>query len=106
MNAETASPVTSFRTAARAAVRNEVTGEAVSAFMEHLDRIVAEAAPEAELNNARRYLSDSFPLQIETAARVARMVAQLRIYELPDNYWDTYRTSICLLYTSPSPRDS
>lgn len=79
---------------AYAAVRNEVTEQAMAGFMEHLDRIVAEAAPEQELDNAKRYLSDSFPLDIETAGRIASMVEQLREFGLPDDYWDTYRTSI------------
>lgn len=79
---------------AYAAVRNEVTEEAMAAFMEHLDRIVAEAPSEEELTNAQRYLSDSFPLDIETAGRIASMVEALRIFGLPDDYWDTYRTSI------------
>ncbi len=79
---------------AYAAVRNEVTADAMAGFMEHLDRIVAQAAPESELNDAKRFLSDSFPLEIETAARIASMVEFLRVYSLADDYWDGYRTSI------------
>lgn len=79
---------------AYAAVRNEVTEEAMSGFMEHLSRIVAETPPEEEVADAQRYLSDSFPLQIETAARIAFMVEELRIYGLPDDYWGTFRSEI------------
>ena len=79
---------------AYAAVRNEVTEAAMAGFMEHLDRIVAEAAPEGEVADARRFLSDSFPLEIETAGRIASMVEALRVFGLPDDYWDGYRTSI------------
>jgi zinc protease len=79
---------------AYASVRNAVTAEAMSAFMEHLDRIVTEAPPAEELNNAQRFLSDSFPLRIETPGKIADLVAQLRIYGLPDDYWDTFRTQI------------
>ncbi|MBX3269360.1 MAG: insulinase family protein [Sandaracinaceae bacterium] len=77
-----------------ARVRNQVTAEAVAGLFEHLDRIVAEAPPAEELANAQRYLSDSFPLQIETAARIGHMVQQLRVFDLPEDYWDTYRSSI------------
>ncbi|MCA9605329.1 MAG: insulinase family protein [Myxococcales bacterium] len=77
-----------------ARVRNQVTAEAVAGFFEHLDRIVAEAPPDDELNAAQRYLSDSFPLQIETASRIGYMVQQLRVFDLPADYWDTYRSSI------------
>lgn len=79
---------------AYAAVRNEVTADAMAGFMEHLDRITREAPPADELLDAQRYLSDSFPLDIETPARVAYMVEALRVFGLPDDYWDTFRTSI------------
>lgn len=79
---------------AAASVRNEVTGEAVGAFFEHLERITNEPVPETELADAHRYLGDSFPLKIETAARVADLVADLRIFGLPDGYWDSYRSQI------------
>ncbi|MGE0787738.1 MAG: M16 family metallopeptidase [Sandaracinaceae bacterium] len=79
---------------AYASVRNEVTAEAMRGFMEHLDRIVAETPPDAEVADARRFLSDSFPLQIETAGRVASMIQELRIFGLPDDYWDGYRSAI------------
>ena len=79
---------------AYASVRTEVTEEAVGAFFENLDRIVAEAPPEPELANAQRFLSDSFPLKIDTPGKIASLVADLRVFGLPDDYWDGYRTSI------------
>lgn len=79
---------------ASASVRNEVTGEAMSAFMEHLHRIVAEAPSAQETTDAERYLSDSFPLRIDTPGKIADLVADLRVYGLPDDYWDTFRTQI------------
>lgn len=79
---------------ARASVRNAVTDQALTGFMEHLNRIVAEAAPEAEIADAERYLSDSFPLKIDSPGKVADLISDLRIYGLPDDYWDGYRTAI------------
>ncbi|MDQ3033359.1 MAG: insulinase family protein [Myxococcota bacterium] len=70
------------------------TPAAMDAFMEHLERIVSEPPPPAELQNAQRFLSDSFPLQIDTAGRIAGLVSDLRLYDLPDDYWDGYRTQI------------
>lgn len=84
--------VSPFR--ARAAVPNARTELAMDAFMEHLQRIVTEEPPADETQDAERYLSDSFPLQIETIGRVAYMVAYLRIFNLPDDYWDSYRSQI------------
>jgi zinc protease len=79
---------------AQASVRNAVTLEAVSAFFEHLDRIVREEAPEAELADARRYLSDSFPLRIDTTGKIAGLVSELRVFGLPDDYWEGFRRAI------------
>jgi zinc protease len=84
--------VSPFR--ARAAVPNARTAPAMDAFMEHLERIVREEAPQAEIADAERYLSDSFPLQIDTYGRVAWMVEYLRLFQLPDDYWDGYRSQI------------
>jgi zinc protease len=84
--------VGSFR--ASAAVRTEVTGLAMDGFFSHLDRIVKEAPPAEELASAHRFLADSFPLAIETADRIAELVSDLRVYGLPDDYWDSFRSNI------------
>jgi predicted Zn-dependent peptidase len=77
-----------------AAVRNEGTGEAIKALMEHLDKIVKETIPNDELTDMKQYLVDSFPLQIDTSDKIAELVADLRVFGLPDNYWDTFRSQI------------
>ena len=79
---------------AYASVRNEATAEALRAFMEHLDRIVGEAAPAAELADAKRFLIDGFALDIDTAGKIADLVAKLRVYGLPDDYWEKLRPGI------------
>lgn len=76
------------------AVRTEVTGQAVEGFFEHLERWVSEAPTAEETGHARDFLSDSFPLSIDTPGKIAGMVADLRIFDLPDDYWDGYRSSI------------
>jgi zinc protease len=82
-------PFTAF-----ASVRNEVTAEALAAFNEHLQRIVREAPAQGELQNAKHYLIDRFPLRIETADKIAELVADLRSYGLPDDYWDRFGSEI------------
>jgi predicted Zn-dependent peptidase len=77
-----------------AAVRNEVTPQALKAFFEHLQRISNEPAAESELANAKRLLVDSFPLHIETPGEIAGLVSDLRAYNFPDNYWDGFRSQI------------
>ena len=77
-----------------ASVRNEVTAEAMSAFNEHLQRIVAEPVGAEELAAATRFLIDRFPLRIETPDKIAQMLSELRIYGLPDDYWDRFGAAI------------
>ena len=77
-----------------ASVRNEVTAEAMSAFNEHLQRIVAEPASAAELESAKRFLIDRFPLRIETPDKIAQLLVELRTYGLPDDYWDHFGPAI------------
>jgi zinc protease len=78
-------PFTAF-----ASVRNDVTAQAMAAFNEHLQRIVREPASQQELVNAKHYLVDRFPLRIDTAEKIADLVADLRTYGLPDDYWDRF----------------
>jgi predicted Zn-dependent peptidase len=75
-------------------VRTEVTNQAVDAIFEHLDRIVAEAPSEGEIHSAESFLADSFPLRIDTPGNIAQLVAELRTFGLPDDYYDTYRTRV------------
>lgn len=79
---------------AYSAVRNEVTAEAMSGFMEHLSRIVSEPAASEEVEASKRFLIDRFPLDIDTAGKIAHLVSNLRIFGLPDDYWDGYRAQI------------
>lgn len=77
-----------------ASVRNEVTSEAMAAFSEHLERIVREAPSQQELADAKSYLVDRFPLRIDTPDKIAALVAQQRLYGLPDDYWDRFGEQI------------
>jgi zinc protease len=79
---------------AYASVRTEVTTEAIGAFFEHLERIHLEQAEPEELVNAKRYLSDSFPLKVDTPGKLAELVVELRTFGLADDYWDRYRQAI------------
>jgi predicted Zn-dependent peptidase len=84
--------VSPFR--ANASVRNEVTGEAVGAFLENIDRWRTEAASAQEMDNARTYLTGVVPLYMETPSSIASMIAVQRTLGLPRDYWTTYRGRI------------
>jgi len=76
------------------AVRTQVTTDAVAGVFEHLERIVAEPVTADELHFAETYLSDSFPLQIDTPRKVVQLVCESHIFQLPEGYWDSYRSAI------------
>lgn len=79
---------------AYSSVRTEVTTEAIGAFFEHLELINQKPAEGQELTNAKRYLSDSFPLRVDTPGKLAELVLKLRTFGLPSDYWDHYRNWI------------
>ncbi|MBC7173749.1 MAG: insulinase family protein, partial [Polyangiaceae bacterium] len=79
---------------ASTSVRTDVTADAVEAIFSHLDRITTSAPEPSEIADAGRFLADSFPLRIDTPANVARMVQDLRVFGLPDEYYDEYRSRV------------
>jgi predicted Zn-dependent peptidase len=76
------------------AVGTEVTAPAVREILSEL-RVMAEDGPtDAEVEAARDYIAGIFPLRVETSAQVAARVAELLVYDLPDDYHATYRDRI------------
>lgn len=79
---------------AGAGVRTAVTGDALHALFAHVGCIASDAPPEAELAQTRSFLVDSFPLRVESAGNVADLVNDLRTYNLPDDWYDGFRTRV------------
>ncbi len=79
---------------AGAQVRTPMTGDALHALYLHLQCITHDAPPSPEMDETRSYLIDSFPLSIETPGNIADLVSALRIFHLPDDYFDTFRTRV------------
>jgi zinc protease len=69
--------------------RPENARRAIDAIRFELSR-AAEGVGEEELNDARSYLTGSFPLRFTTYGRLARFWSRSSFYEWPDNYLDTY----------------
>ena len=79
---------------AAAAVQTEVTVDAIRELLGQLERIRAEAPPEDELREVRDYLVGVFPLRFETTAGIAAAIEPMAVYDLPDDWWQTYRPSL------------
>ena len=79
---------------ATAEVRTPVTGASLHEFFYELRRIRDEAVTGEELKNAKSYLSGVFPIRIETQDGLIDQLVSIRMYDLPDDYLETYREQI------------
>jgi zinc protease len=76
------------------AVQSEVTAPALREILLEIDRIRGERISEEELSLARDYLDGVFPIRYETTAAIASALATLVIYDLPADYYDSYRKNV------------
>ena len=76
------------------AVKSDVTADAAKEILLEISRIRADAVSEDELTLATSYLDGVFPIRYETTDSIARALAALTIYELPNDYFDSYRANI------------
>ena len=79
---------------ATAAVQTEVTVDAIRELLGQLERMRADAPGSDELAEVRDYLVGVFPLRFETTAGIAAAIEPLAVYDLPDDYWHTYRSRL------------
>jgi zinc protease len=70
--------------------KNETALEAIGIAKEEIRRIRREPVSEAELNDAKDYLTGSFPLRFDTMHKVANFLAQVEYFELGLEYPQHY----------------
>jgi zinc protease len=75
---------------ANSSVRTEVTEGAMREFMYELKRIRSVPVETPELENAKRALIGSFALSLEDPQALLQNIVTQRLYNLTDDYWDTY----------------
>lgn len=76
------------------AVETAVTADALREIVAEFTRIREETVSDTELSLAVSYLVGVFPIRFETTAEVAGGLANVEIFRLPSNYFDTYRERI------------
>ena len=76
------------------AVASEVTAPAAKEALGEIERIRKERITPAELSLATSYLDGVFPIRYETTDAIAGALATLVRYELPDDFYDTYRQKV------------
>ncbi len=74
---------------ASAAVQTDVTDKALTEFFNELNAIGRPVSDE-ELSRARNYVALDYPNSFETISRIAGELAELIMYGLPDDYFNTY----------------
>ena len=79
---------------ATAAVQTEVTVDAIRELLGQLERIRDAPPGEDELAEVRDFLVGVFPLRFETTGGIASAIEPLAVYELPHDWWHTYRSSL------------
>lgn len=77
-----------------AEVRTPVTGASLKEFFYELGRIRDEVVSEKEIRDAKSFLTGVFPLQIETQEGLINRLVQIKMYDLPADYLQTYRDRV------------
>lgn len=79
---------------ASCAVQTEVCEAALNEMLSEIRRIREAPVTPDELSLATSYLAGVFPLRFETTAAIAGALASQVIFELGDDYFDTYRERV------------
>jgi predicted Zn-dependent peptidase len=81
-----------------ASVQTPATADAIAEMMREV-REMRGARPitQAELDTARATLTRGYPRNFETADQLARSVAQLALYDLPDDYFSRFVPTVAAL---------
>ena len=79
---------------ARAAVETGVTRRAFDEILGEIKRMLTDPPSDMEMQLARNALTLSLPRQFETASQIAGKVSQNATYDLPPDYWLSYRDRV------------
>ena len=74
---------------AAAGVQTDKTGESVGEFFKELTGML-KPIPAAEVARAKNYVALSYPRNFETTRDIAAELADMIVYNLPDDYFNTY----------------
>jgi zinc protease len=76
------------------AVRSDATDASAREVLVEIDRIRSQPVGAEELSLATSYLDGVFPIRYETTSAIAAALATLVVHELPDDYFDEYRSNV------------
>jgi len=70
--------------------KNESTNTAIEEILKEINAIRSVYVSDEELSDAKSFLTGSFPMRIETSARIARFLVAVEYYGLGVDYIDNY----------------
>jgi zinc protease len=73
-----------------AQTKNESAATVVKEILKQMNKIRTEYITDQELQDAKAYLTGSFPRRLETGRKIADFLAAAQFYELGDDYADKY----------------
>jgi predicted Zn-dependent peptidase len=77
-------------------VQSDGTAEAITTSLLEIHAIRTDRPPTLEeVEVAKAALTRSYPRNFETAEQIARAMAQLVLYALPDDYFDSFTSHVC-----------
>jgi zinc protease len=74
--------------------KNASAREAITLSLQQMERIRKEPVTEKELEGAKKYLIGSFPMRLDTQAKLANFLSQVEYYGLGLNYPEKYPSLI------------
>ncbi len=74
--------------------RSKSTNEAIEGALAEIQKIRSAPVTDTELNEAKAYLVGSFPLRMETTARLASLLSAIEYYQLGLDYFEKYPSYI------------
>lgn len=70
--------------------KNESAGIVIKEILKQINRMRTELVTDNELEDAKSYLTGSFPRRLETSRRIADFLAAVEFYNLGDDYIERY----------------
>jgi len=74
--------------------RTDVTDKSVVESLKEINRLKTEEVSESDLRFAKDFLIRSLPRGFETPGQIANQLATLVLYQLPDDYFETYTKNV------------
>lgn len=70
--------------------KNESANEVIEETLKEIRRIQSDLVSEKELADAKAYMTGSFPLRLDTSAKIAGMLTSIEVYNLGLDYPERY----------------